>query len=61
MFLRLNSKNNYSMNDAARMGIIASMVPDEIIYQHSDYSIRSYETALMFCDVSGGYFCNEVP
>uniref|UniRef100_A0A2A4J100 Guanylate cyclase domain-containing protein n=1 Tax=Heliothis virescens TaxID=7102 RepID=A0A2A4J100_HELVI len=41
------------MTEAARMGIIASMVPDEIIYKHCDYSIRSYETALMFCDVSG--------
>ena len=51
----MDSRDNYSMSDAARMGIIASMVPDEIIYKHSDYSIRSYETALMFCDVSGWY------
>ncbi|XP_022816749.1 adenylate cyclase type 10-like [Spodoptera litura] len=51
---RLDSKDTLnSMTEAARMGIIASMVPDEIIYKHCDYSIRSYETALMFCDVSG--------
>ncbi|KAJ8717345.1 hypothetical protein PYW08_005744 [Mythimna loreyi] len=50
---RLDGCGNYSMTDAARMGIIASMVPDEIIYKHCDYSIRSYETALMFCDVAG--------
>ncbi|XP_026743294.1 adenylate cyclase type 10-like [Trichoplusia ni] len=39
--------------EATRVGIISSMVPDEIIYKHCDYSIRNYETALMFCDVSG--------
>ncbi|XP_045502162.1 adenylate cyclase type 10-like [Colias croceus] len=32
---------------------MASLVPDEIIYKHSDYSVRCYETALMFIDVSG--------
>lgn len=42
------------------MGIIASMVPDEIIYKHCDYSIRSYETALMFCDVSGSYLLGVI-
>nr|XP_049701323.1 adenylate cyclase type 10 [Helicoverpa armigera] len=50
----LDSKSNMnSMSEAARMGIIASMVPDEIIYKHCDYSVRSYDTALMFCDISG--------
>ncbi|XP_045537580.1 adenylate cyclase type 10-like [Papilio machaon] len=32
---------------------MASFVPDEIVYKHSDLSVRTYETALMFIDVSG--------
>ncbi|CAH2042556.1 unnamed protein product, partial [Iphiclides podalirius] len=32
---------------------MASLLPDEIIYKHSDFSVRTYETALMFIDVSG--------
>ncbi|XP_037295199.1 adenylate cyclase type 10 isoform X2 [Manduca sexta] len=42
-----------TVKEATRIGIIASMVPDEIIYQHYDHSVRRYETALMFIDVSG--------
>ncbi|XP_063626416.1 adenylate cyclase type 10-like [Cydia splendana] len=49
--------NEGNMTDAletARRGsIIASMVPDEIILQHSNYSVRQYETALLLLDVSG--------
>ncbi|XP_075981642.1 adenylate cyclase type 10-like [Anticarsia gemmatalis] len=41
-----------SAQEASRIGIIASMVPDEIIYKHHS-SVRSYETALMFIDISG--------
>lgn len=32
---------------------MASLVPDEIIYNFSDYSTREYNAALMFADVSG--------
>lgn len=42
-----------TVQQATRIAIIASLVPDEIIYRHSDHSVRSYETALMFIDVSG--------
>lgn len=41
------------MQKTTRVSIIASMVPDEIINEHSDHSVRRYETALMFIDVSG--------
>ncbi|KAJ2948306.1 hypothetical protein O0L34_g7542 [Tuta absoluta] len=48
-------KRRYSRDteDLVHISTIASMVPDEIIYNYSDYSLRSYETALMFIDVSG--------
>ncbi|KAI8438178.1 hypothetical protein MSG28_010799 [Choristoneura fumiferana] len=42
-----------TMQKTTRVSIIASMVPDEIINEHSDHSVRRYETALMFIDVSG--------
>ncbi|CAH0401381.1 unnamed protein product [Chilo suppressalis] len=42
-----------NLQQATRISIVASMVPDEIIYYHWDRNIRSYETALMFIDVSG--------
>ncbi|CAG9563860.1 unnamed protein product [Danaus chrysippus] len=42
-----------TVQQATRIAIIASLVPDEIIYRHSDHAVRSYETALMFIDVSG--------
>lgn len=45
-----------SVQMASRVSTIASMVPDEIIYKHYDHAVRSYETALMFIDVSGLFF-----
>ncbi|KAJ0174028.1 hypothetical protein K1T71_010174 [Dendrolimus kikuchii] len=46
-------KGNWNtVQEAGRIGTIASMVPDEIIYRHYDHSLRSYEAALMFIDVS---------
>ncbi|KAL0869690.1 hypothetical protein ABMA27_005935 [Loxostege sticticalis] len=42
-----------SVQQATRISTVASLVPDEIIYKHSDLSVRTYETALMFIDVSG--------
>ncbi|XP_047997302.1 adenylate cyclase type 10-like [Leguminivora glycinivorella] len=42
-----------ALETAGRGSIIASMVPDEVILQHSNYAVRQYETALMLIDVSG--------
>ncbi|CAB3231781.1 unnamed protein product [Arctia plantaginis] len=42
-----------SVQETTCIGVIASMVPDEIIYKYQDYSIRTYETALMFIDITG--------
>ncbi|XP_053615027.1 adenylate cyclase type 10-like [Plodia interpunctella] len=59
---RRESEKDYVMEDmresgtvsqGAKVSNIASMVPDEIIYYPSDYSVRSYDGALMFIDVSG--------
>lgn len=33
--------------------VLASLVPDEIIYQVNDYSHRHYDACLLFGDVSG--------
>lgn len=53
---RLEEKEAWaSAAQAHRVSTIASMVPDEIIYKQSDHSVRDYETALMFIDVSGSY------
>ncbi|XP_013163022.1 PREDICTED: adenylate cyclase type 10-like isoform X2 [Papilio xuthus] len=41
------------VEQAKRISTMASFVPDEIVYKHSDLSVRTYETALMFIDVSG--------
>ncbi|XP_059059574.1 adenylate cyclase type 10-like [Achroia grisella] len=45
--------NWMTIQQATRVSTIVSMVPDEIIYKHSDYTVRSYDTALMFIDISG--------
>ncbi|XP_026320727.1 adenylate cyclase type 10-like [Hyposmocoma kahamanoa] len=45
--------SNWNINQINRINTIVSMVPDEIIYRHTDYSVRIYDTALMFIDVSG--------
>lgn len=40
-------------NDDHQTKILASLVPDEIIYNVNDYSHRNYECCLLFGDVSG--------
>lgn len=44
--------NSTTLQDAQNK-IIASFVPDDIIYHLNDYSHRSYEICLLFSDVSG--------
>lgn len=40
-------KDNYESK------VLASLVPDEIIFQVNDYSHRHYDACLLFGDVSG--------
>lgn len=46
-------KNVIPMSDDHNTKVMASLVPDEIIYDVNDYSIRSYESCFLFGDVSG--------
>lgn len=53
-----NKKNKSSKNallaaDDYNVKVMASLVPDEIIYNVKDYSIRKYDACLLFGDVSG--------
>lgn len=47
------SKNEFSTTDDYNVKVMASLVPDEIVYNVKDYSIRKYDACLLFGDVSG--------
>lgn len=53
MTKRPKTKNVISMSDDHQTKVMASLVPDEIIYNVSDYRIRPYDSCLLFGDVSG--------
>lgn len=55
IFRNLDTESLNGAEQAKRISTMASFVPDEIVYKHSDLSVRTYETALMFIDVSGNY------
>lgn len=46
-------KNVIPTTDDHNVKVMASLVPDEIIYNVNDYSIRCYDACLLFGDVSG--------
>lgn len=48
------AKNVLPTSDDYNVKVMASLVPDEIIYNVNDYSIRKYDSCLLFGDVSGG-------
>lgn len=48
-----SQKNMIPMSDDQNTKVMASLVPDEIIYNVNDYNIRSYDACLLFGDVSG--------
>ncbi|KAG5893841.1 hypothetical protein JTB14_002567 [Gonioctena quinquepunctata] len=50
---RLVPQGSSSAFDESHTRIMASLVPDEIIYNISDYSKRDFEACLLFGDVSG--------
>lgn len=52
---RMVSRNRsvIPMNDDHQTKVLASLVPDEIIYNITDYSHRHYDACLLFGDVSG--------
>lgn len=50
-------KNKVSADDN-NVKVMASLVPDEIIYNVKDYSIRKYDACLLFGDVSGKIITN---
>lgn len=47
------AKNVLSTPDDYNVKVMASLVPDEIIYNVNNYSIRKYDACLLFGDVSG--------
>lgn len=49
----------YTYFNEGTMKIMASLVPDEVIYNISDYSKREFDACLMIGDVSGWYFPNK--
>lgn len=49
------AKNVLPASDDHNVKVMASLVPDEIIYNVNDYSIRKYDSCLLFGDVSGDY------
>lgn len=51
-FIRLKDTTS-TITETTRISIIASMVPDEVIYELHEPSVRIYEAALMFIDISG--------
>lgn len=50
----------YTYFNEGTMKIMASLVPDEVIYNISDYSKREFDACLMIGDVSGWYFTNNL-
>lgn len=51
-----NGSNNgsyFTQFDEGHTRILASLVPDEIIYNIGDYSKREFDGCLLFGDVSG--------
>lgn len=42
--------------DDRQTRVMASLVPDEVIYNVHDYSHRHYDACFLFGDVSGRYF-----
>ena len=59
-FLTIDQEETGKMNyqqqqntEVQHAKIMASFVPDEIIYSISDYSIRKYDAVLVLGDVSG--------
>lgn len=46
----------YTFFDEGSTKIIASLVPDEVIYNINDYGKREFDACLMIGDVSGIYF-----
>lgn len=53
MAKRPKTKNVIPMSDDHHTKVMASLVPDEIIYNVNDYSVRPYDACLLFGDVSG--------
>lgn len=43
----------YTYFSEGSMKILASLVPDEVIYNMNDYSIKEFDGCLLFGDVSG--------
>lgn len=50
---RMLYNRNYSYYDEGHLRIMASLVPDEILYNINDYSKREFDACLLFGDVSG--------
>lgn len=50
---RRSSRNVDPTADDYNVRVMASLVPDEIIYNVNDYSIKSYDACFLFGDVSG--------
>lgn len=48
-----NRGSYFTLYDEGHTRIMASMVPDEIIYNIRDYSKREFDGCLLFGDVSG--------
>lgn len=52
---RGRSKQIINVQDDHQTKVLASLVPDEIIYNVNDYTHRHYDSCLLFGDVSGTY------
>lgn len=50
---KTKTKSLLPMSDDHTTKVLASLVPDEIIYNVNDYSNRHYDCCLLFGDVSG--------
>lgn len=50
-----NKASYFTLYDEGHTRIMASMVPDEIIYNIGDYSKRDFDGCLLFGDVSGEF------
>lgn len=53
---KTRAKSLIPMTDDHTAKVLASLVPDEIIYNVNDYSNRPYDVCLLFGDVSGRLF-----